>query len=106
MAAGTILFPSSVRKTLDDLGKDTGLVFVGVKGTLPAREPLTASPKIAVLTGAVNQDVWVLRDLGFTADPISTADSGALNNPAGPNPLSPIKPKSAVFAALKMRADP
>jgi Zinc carboxypeptidase len=87
MAAGTILFPSSARRTLNNVGKDTGLVFIGLKGTLPAREPLTASPKIAVLTGAVNQDVWVLRDLGFTADPISTGATSALNNPAGPNPL-------------------
>ena len=26
-----------------------------------------------MLTGAVNQDVWSLRNLGFTADPVSTA---------------------------------
>jgi hypothetical protein len=35
----------------------------------------------------VNQDVWSLRNLGFTADPISTANSGQLNNPAAANPL-------------------
>jgi hypothetical protein len=44
-------------------------------------------PRIAVLTGAVNQDIWSLRDLGFPADPVSTSPGGALNNPAGPNPL-------------------
>ena len=39
-----------------------------------------------MLTGAVNQDVWSLRNLGFKADPISTA-AGALNDPALPDPL-------------------
>ena len=36
-------------------------------------EPIDRSPRIAALTGAVNQDIWVLRDLGFTADSVSTA---------------------------------
>ncbi len=40
---------------------------------LPAAEPIDRSPRIAALTGAVNQDIWVLRELGFTADPVSTA---------------------------------
>ena len=44
-------------------------------------------PRIAVLAGGVNQDIWSLRELGFPADPISTSATGALNNPAGPNPL-------------------
>ena len=39
----------------------------------PPASRSSASPRIAVLTGAVNQDVWSLRELGFTADPISTA---------------------------------
>src|SRR5215210_8322985 len=30
-------------------------------------------PRIAVLTGALTQEIWVLRNLGFTADPVSTA---------------------------------
>jgi hypothetical protein len=73
MPAGTILFPASARSALEDAGDESGVWFIGVKGTLPAREPIDGSPRIAVLTGAVNQDVWVLRNLGFTADPISTA---------------------------------
>ncbi|MDP9490637.1 MAG: succinylglutamate desuccinylase/aspartoacylase family protein [Actinomycetota bacterium] len=88
MPAGTVLFPASAQSVLDDAGDDSGVWFVGVKaGGLPAVEPIDRSPRIAVLTAAVNQDVWVLRNLGFTADPISTAAAGALNNPAGPNPL-------------------
>jgi hypothetical protein len=40
-----------------------------------------------VLAGGVNQDIWSLRELGFPADPVSTSSTGALNDPAGPNPL-------------------
>jgi hypothetical protein len=41
-----------------------------------------------VLTGALNQDIWVLRNLGFTADPIATGGTSALNNPSAPDPLA------------------
>lgn len=50
-------------------------------------EPIDRVPRIAALTTAVNQNIWSLRNLGFIADPISTASSGQLNNPAAPNPL-------------------
>ena len=86
MPAGSLLFPASARAALESAAAASGVWFYGVD-TLPAREPVDRSPRIAVLTGAVNQDVWVLRNLGFTADPISTANAGALNNAAGPNPL-------------------
>ena len=36
---------------------------------LPAREPIDRVPRIAVLTGAVNQDVWSLRNLAFACRP-------------------------------------
>jgi Zinc carboxypeptidase len=73
--AGTIIFArdKATSKALDEAGEDNGLTFVKVSASsLPALEPV-ATPKIAVLTGAVNQDVWSLRNLGFAADPISTA---------------------------------
>jgi hypothetical protein len=44
-------------------------------------------PRIAVLAGGVNQNIWSLRELGFPADPVSTLPDDALNNAAGPNPL-------------------
>jgi hypothetical protein len=72
MPAGTLIFPPESLGELEDVAKDTGESFVGIK-TLPASEPIQNLPKIAVLTGAVNQDVWTLRSLGFVADPISTA---------------------------------
>jgi hypothetical protein len=84
LPAGTVLFPAGARNTLEDIAEETGVDFTGVR-TLPAREPIDRSPRIAVLANALNQEIWVLRQLGFTADPISTA---ALNNAAGPDPLA------------------
>ncbi len=71
------------------MGKDSGLRFGGVAETaLPAREPRTSVPRIAVLTGGLTQEIWVLRDLGFTADPVATGNTSALNNPNVPDPLA------------------
>jgi hypothetical protein len=77
--AGTVLFDDSAEDVLDAVGADRGIVFGAVRrnATLPAREPVERSPRIAVLTGAVNQDVWSLRELGFTADPVSTGTIGS-----------------------------
>ena len=48
---------------------------------------------IAVLTGGLTQEIWVMRQLGFVADPVPTTAASALNNPAGPNPLPvPYRP--------------
>jgi hypothetical protein len=71
--AGTVLFGSGARDALDEVGEDRGLTFRRRSGALPATEPIERVPRIAVLTGAVNQDVWSLRELGFTAEPVSTA---------------------------------
>jgi hypothetical protein len=87
MPAGSVLFPASARAALESAGDSSGLWFYGVKGALPAREPIDRSPRIAVLTAAVTQEVWVLRNLGFTADPIATGNTSPLNTPTGPNPL-------------------
>lgn len=79
MPVGTVLFPASARTALEVAGDATGLWFYGVKGTLPAREAIDRSPRIAVLTGALTQEIWSLRNLGFTADPVST---GTINTAA------------------------
>jgi len=72
--AGTVLFPADVatKNALDAIGKEAGLTFQSVTGGAPALEAIERVPRIAVLTGAVNQDVWSLRNLGFQADPVST----------------------------------
>jgi hypothetical protein len=87
LPAGSAIFraDAATKNVLDRVGKDVGLRFYRVAGSsLPSLDPVDRSPRIAVLTGAVNQDVWSLRDLGFTADPIST---GTLNT-AVDNPLA------------------
>jgi hypothetical protein len=73
--AGTALFDGDVatRNRLAAVGRDTGLRFLRVGQEPAAVESIERVPRIAVLTGAVNQDVWSLRNLGFTADPVSVA---------------------------------
>ena len=74
--AGTAVFglDDATRGVLDSVGRERGLTFRRLKsGALPALDPIERVPRIAVLTGAVNQDVWSLQQLGFKADPVSTA---------------------------------
>jgi Zinc carboxypeptidase len=91
LPAGTILFATNqaTKVKLATAGRDFGLMFRRVlEDDLPSStDPIDRVPRIAALTGAVNQEVWSLRNLGFPVDLVSTATSGALNNPAGPNPL-------------------
>jgi hypothetical protein len=91
LPAGTILFGAdpATRVALATAGRENGLLFRRVVSEdLPADlDPIDRVPRIAALTGAVNQDVWSLRNLGFPVSLVSTAATGALNNPAGPNPL-------------------
>jgi hypothetical protein len=92
LPAGTILFEAAAMVQLAQAGRDNGLLFRRVlEDDLPAStDPIDRVPRIAALTGAVNQDVWSLRNLGFSVDLVSTATGGALNNPAGPNPLDNV----------------
>jgi Zinc carboxypeptidase len=78
--AGSAIFSAdpATMTALDSVGKANGLRFHRVVASaLPALDPVEQSPRIAVLTGAVNQDVWSLRNLGFQADPVST---GTINS--------------------------
>ena len=69
--AGSVLFPGDVatRNALDRLGKDAGLTFHRVTGTVPGLEAIDRVPRIAVVANAINQDVWSLQNLGFQAEP-------------------------------------
>ena len=76
LPAGTPIFGGdpATMALLAATGRDAELRFKRVRAAaLPALEPIERVPHVAVLTGAVNQDVWVLRNLGFTANPVSTA---------------------------------
>ena len=86
LAAGSVIFPAGEASALDEAGQENGLRFHRLDD-LPEVDPVEGVPRIAVLASGVNQNIWSLRELGFPADPISTSASGALNNPAGPNPL-------------------
>jgi hypothetical protein len=90
-AAGSIVFPgdAATAAALDAAGKANGIFFGGVStGSLPALDPIDRVPRVAVLTGALNQDIWVLRNLGFTADPIATGATSQLNDPGAADPLA------------------
>lgn len=86
-AAGTVLFPfdPATKKTLGDAGREAGLLLRRVHDTTLSLEDIDRSPRIAVFTNALDQSIWSLRNLGFTADPVGTT---ALNgNPTGASPL-------------------
>jgi Zinc carboxypeptidase len=88
LAAGSVIFPASEVSALDAAGEESGLRFHGLdEDDLPQVDPVEGVPRIAVLAGGVNQNIWSLRELGFPADPVSTLPDDALNNAAGPNPL-------------------
>jgi hypothetical protein len=77
LPAGSVVFPADPLTTvrLADVGRSADLWFqrLGDSSDLPPVEPIDRVPRIAVLTGAVNQDVWSLRELGFTANSVSIA---------------------------------
>jgi hypothetical protein len=77
-AAGTAVFGAdrSTERALDRVGKDNGLTVGRLTGAAPPLEPIDAVPKFRILTGnngvaITDQSTWVLRELGFTADPIT-----------------------------------
>jgi hypothetical protein len=86
LPAGSILFAAdtATKVRLDRVGKTEDLAFLRVNGELPAIEPVDRKPRIFVLAGAVNQDIWSLRNLGFDPGFMSTTQ---LNN-AADDPLS------------------
>jgi hypothetical protein len=77
--AGTVVFAGdeATRNALDAAGRGTGITFTKESSAgLPALEAIDRVPRIAVLTGnstlTINQDIWSLRNLGFTVDALST----------------------------------
>ena len=79
--AGTVLFDDATAGVIGPAAKDAGLTLRRV-ATAPAQlEDVDRSPRIAVFTNALDQSVWSLRNLGFTADPVGTT---ALNGASDP----------------------
>ncbi len=81
LPAGTILFGAdqATKVKLATAGRNNGLLFRRLLATdLPAStDPIDRVPRIVALTGAVNQDVWSLRNLAFPVDFMTT---GAINS--------------------------
>jgi hypothetical protein len=79
--AGTVLFDDTTAGVIGPAAQAAGLTLRRV-ATAPAQvEDVDRSPRIAVFTNAVDQSVWSLRNLGFTADPVGTT---ALNGASDP----------------------
>jgi hypothetical protein len=79
--AGTVLFDDATAGVIGPAAQAAGLTLRRV-ATAPAQlEDVDRSPRIAVFTNAVDQSVWSLRNLGFTADPVGTT---ALNGASDP----------------------
>jgi len=90
LPAGSAIFAAdpATKVALASAGRANDVWFMRADTDgLPAMEPIDRVPRIAVLTGSVNQDVWSMRDLGFAADPIATNNSSQLNDPAAADPL-------------------
>ena len=80
MPAGSAVFAGDreTRRALTNAVRDAELVVKRVQtGNLPSLEPIERVPRIAVLVGGLDQNIWVLRNLGFTADPVSV---GTINS--------------------------
>jgi hypothetical protein len=77
LPAGTVLFGAdhATRVKLATAGRENGLLFRRiVSEDFPSStDPIDRVPRILALTGAANQDVWVLRNLDFPVDFMSTA---------------------------------
>ena len=87
LPAGSVIFSAdpATKVALARVGRENDVWFRrAYTDGLPTREAIDRVPRIAVLTAAVNQDVWSLRNLGFTADPVSTATI----NSAATDPLA------------------
>ena len=84
LPAGSAIFAAdpATKVALASVGRTNDVWFTrAYTEALPALEPIDRVPRIAVLTGAVNQDVWSLRNLGFTADPIATGRRSTRRRP-------------------------
>jgi predicted deacylase len=71
LARGAAVFGAAARGALDRVGRARGLTFTR-RATPPPAGATGRVPRVAVLTSAADQCVWVLRQLGFVADAVST----------------------------------
>jgi hypothetical protein len=90
LPAGSVIFAAdpATKVALASAGRTNDVWFTrAYSADLPATEPIERVPRIAVLASSVTQEIWSLRNLGFTADPVATGSTSQLNNPSAANPL-------------------
>jgi hypothetical protein len=77
LPAGSVVFPpdAATKVRLAAAGRTHDVWFhrLTEASALPSLEAIDRVPRVLVLTGAANQDVWSLRNLGFPTDFMSTA---------------------------------
>ena len=75
LKAGSLVYGAddATRGALNKAGKDAGVTFQALPSAPAGLEPVERTPRIAVLVGSVDQQTWVLRELGFEANPVSVA---------------------------------
>ncbi len=85
MPAGSVLFAAdtATKVRLASIGRANDVWFRRVDGQAGPTEPIDRKPRILVLAGSLNQDLWSLQNLGFAPDLLSTSDL----NSAAVNPL-------------------
>ena len=76
-----MLFDDATAGVIGPAAQSAGLTLRQVATAPPQLEDIDSSPRIAVFANAVDQSVWSLQDLGFTADPVGTT---ALNGASDP----------------------
>jgi hypothetical protein len=87
LPTGSAIFAAdaATKVQLASLGRANDVWFHRVGASAPATEPIDRKPRILVLTGALNQDVWVLQNLGFTPAFMSAAQLNAAAEDPLPN---------------------
>jgi len=79
LPTGSAIFAAdpATKVQLASIGRTNDVSFQRVGTSKPPTEPIDRMPRILVLTGALNQDVWSLQNLGFTPQFMSTAQLNA-----------------------------
>jgi Zinc carboxypeptidase len=87
LPTGSAIFAAdaATRVQLASLGRANDVWFYRVGTSAPPTEPIDRKPRILVLTGAFNQDLWSLQNLGFTPAFMSTAQLNAAAEDPLPN---------------------
>ena len=84
LPTGSAIFAAdpATKVQLAAIGRTNDVWFQRVGTSKPPTEPIDRMPRVLVLTGALNQDVWSLQNLGFTPQFMSTAQlNAAVDNP-------------------------